>query len=313
MGEETKLCQVELIEKQLEGKKQFLKSLLDQPLFLQAVDSLGRVPRFFQFFLARVTQTQPKPDLAEFLRGLLNLVVDDVKATYNTQKWDMLLGGTREGVRRMVLWSLSRKQVALTDRLNGITVEQARATGILMLEEVKDSHEERYTINMPLILLQAINRTLNDVPDEHLDPVHIIDDQEFEKVMTTLRILRQNMLVNIGKKTATYRELYPHALGYDKDLDQEVPLKRLEEVWVDGSSAARHSMHLYPMNAVPVLNGQQKTIDISKVSFLFPLLLTLEYRETFLHTMYQEHHQMTVSSCIHHPILRESNTNHLTT
>jgi hypothetical protein len=213
----------------------------------------------------------------------------------------------------MILWALSAKEVALTNRLNGITVEKAHATGILMLEEAKNSYPTKYIINVPLVLLRALNKKLRDVQDDCLNPVRSIDDREFEKVMSALRVLRQNMLVNIGKKTATYRELYPHALGYDEDLDQEVPLKRLEEVWVDGSSAAHDSMHHHSMNAVPVLNGQQKTIDISKVLFLYPLLLTLKCRGAFLHTIYRKHHQMTVSLYICHPMLRGSNTNHPTT
>ena len=264
-GEETELCRVELVVKlqqRLEGmdkeqlkekeyleerkRLEFLKNLLDQPLFLQAVDSLGRVPRFLQFFLTKLMTTMPKQNLEEFLSGVMDSVVDEVKTTYGTKNWDDFLGGSPTGVRNMILWALSAKEVSLTDRLNGITVEQARATGILMLEEVKDSHPTKYIINIPLVLLRALNKELRDVPDDYLNPVRSIDDREFEKVMSTLRILRQNMLVNIGKKTATYRELYPHALGYDEDLDQEVPLKRLEEVWVDGSSAAHDSMHRIP-------------------------------------------------------------------
>ena len=140
----------------------------------------------------------------------MDSVVDSVKTTYGTKNWEDFLGGSPTGVRNMILWALSAKEVSLTDRLNGITVEQARATGILMLEEVKGSHPTKYIINVPLV-----------------------------------------------------------ALGYDEDLDWEVPLKKLEEVWVDGSSAVHDSMHYSPMNAVPVLKSQEKVIDISQVPFLF--------------------------------------------
>jgi hypothetical protein len=252
---------------------EFLKTLLDQPLFLRALDSLGRVPRFLQFFLTKLRAAIPQQDLQEFLSGVLKLVVDEVKNTYGTESWEYLLPGcgSQTGVRNMILWALSSKEVSLTDKLNGITVEQALKTGILMLQEVKDN-PTKHTINVPLVLLRALNKGLGeDIPDEFLNPVHNIDDREFEKAMTILRVLRQNMLVATGKKTATYRELYPHAIGYDEDLDQEVPLKRLEVVMVDGSSAAHDLMHYSPMTAVPVCNCKQKTIDISQVSFLSPL------------------------------------------
>jgi len=303
----------QLKEKEKE-RLEFLKKLLDQPLFLQAVDSLGRVPRFLQFFLTKVGTTTPKKNFEEFLSGVMDSVVDSVKTAYGTKNWEDFLGGSPTGVRNMILLALSAKEVSLTDRLNGITVEQARASGILMLEEVKGSYPTKYIINVPLVLLRALNKELRDVQDEYLNPVRSIDDREFEKVLSALRVLRQNMLVAIGKKTATYRELYPHALGYDEDLDLEVPLKKLEEVWVNGSSAAHDSMHHSPMNAVPVLKSQEKVIDISQVHFYFPTFLILKCREDFLCTMYRKkHHQMIVSLCIHQQMLRESNTNHLTT
>ena len=50
----------------------------------------------------------------------------------------------------------------------------------------------------------------------------------------TENFLRQNLLVGIEKKTATYRELYPYAIGYDAELDQEIPLQRLNIVFADG-------------------------------------------------------------------------------
>jgi len=97
-----------------------------------------------------------------------------------------------------------------------------------------------------------------------LDTVHTNDDKEFEKGMTTIIRLRQNMLVKKGRKTATYRELYPHALGYKEDLDQEIPLQELSEVCANGSNARHDSMHNFSVNEVPVLHNQKKTIDISQ-------------------------------------------------
>jgi len=75
------------------------------------------------------------------------------------------------------------------------------------------------------------------------------------------------MLVAMKEKTATYRELYPHALGYDEDLDQEIHLKKLQVVWVDGSAGAHDSMHKCKLNAVPILNSTKRNIDLSKGGF----------------------------------------------
>lgn len=100
-----------------------------------------------------------------------------------------------------------------------------------------------------------------------LNPVRKVDEKEFKKVMTGLRILRQNMFFKMGRKTVTYRELYPHAIGYDEDLDQEIELKPLFQLSVDGSSARHDSLHKYSMTEVPVLNFTKKTIDLTKGEF----------------------------------------------
>jgi len=197
----------------------------------------------------------------------MELVVDDVKEVYRTEKWQKLLGKSRKGVRQMVLWALSKKEVDLEDRLNGITVEQARATGILMLEKVNNSNEEKYTINVPMILLRAINKELKDIPDKCLDTLSSIDDREFERVVATLRVLRQNMLVAMKVTTATYRDLYPNALGHNEDLDQKIQLNKLEEVWTNGKSSKHDSIHRHKLNAVPILYSTNQNIDLSKGGF----------------------------------------------
>jgi hypothetical protein len=224
----------ELFESQLKPTQQAY--LLERPLFLQAVDSLGRIPRYIDFFLMRLKDTEAKVDLSDFLRCVLSRVVDNIKDAYEVSAWEYFLGKSPVGVRTMVLWAMCGKQVSLDDKLNGITVREARSSGILTLEEVEES-PTLYTINVPLVLLRALNKTLRDVPDEYLDPVHIFDDREFEKAMCGLRILRQNLLVGMGKKTATYRELYPYAIGYKKDLDREIEIRKLEAVWTDGNPA----------------------------------------------------------------------------
>ena len=219
--------------------------------------------------------TKSNPDLSAFLRLVLNRVVGNIKVAYDTKRWEKFLGNSPAGVRTMLLWALSARNVKPSDKLNRNTVEEIRSSGILMLEEVKEHSGEKYTINVPLILLR-----LRDVFDDYLDPVRIFDDREFEKVMTGLRILRQNMLVGVGKSETTYRELYPYALGYDEDLDQVVPIQRLSEIFTEGPSVTHASIHKYSMTALPIMNFPDGTIDISKVFMSLHLVsLTTKHRE----------------------------------
>jgi len=73
----------------------------------------------------------------------------------------------------------------------------------------------------------------------------------------------------LEKKTASYRELYPYAIGYKEDLDREVPLCKLQAVLTDGISGSHASIHKYPAREIPVINCTSKTIDATKGGFLF--------------------------------------------
>jgi hypothetical protein len=221
----------------------------------------------------KLSDTESKTDLAEFLSSVLNKVVDTIKDAYDTKTWDVFLGNSPVGVRTMVFWALCGKRVSLEDRLNGISVKEARSSGILMLSEVEGS-PNTYVILLPLVLLRALNKSICDIDDKFLDPVHIFDDREFEKAMCGLRVLRQNLLVGMGKKMVTYRELYPYALGTKEVLDRQIKLSKLEVVFPDGSSATHDSIHKYPPTAIPVLNCTEETLDATEVfyysySFIF--------------------------------------------
>ena len=241
-----------------------LKPSRKNPLFSQAVDSLGGVPRFFQFFLEHFKSSDQYS--GKKIQQKLCSVVEQIAKSYDTEKWNNLLH-SEVGVRTMLLWALAGKEVGLKDMLNGISVEDARDTGILMLEPVSNSRE-KYTLKVPLALLRAINLGLNDIEDSYLDPIPGVDDRAFERAMNGLRLLRQKLFVKAGRKKATYRELYPHALGYAEDLDQEVNLKELQEVLVDGSSARHESIHKYPLDAIPVQRFKTPTVNAAVSSLL---------------------------------------------
>jgi hypothetical protein len=191
--------------------------------------------------------------------------VDAIRATYFTKLWKQVLGGSLVGVRTMLLWALSGQKVQLRDELNGTTVESARNTGVLLLDEVEEEGSDPgYVINMPLVLLRALNLELKeeDIPDEFLDSTREVDDREFERIMGVIRVLRQNLLVGMGKKTARYRDVYPHALGYPEDLDQEIPIRKLSIVFADGSTWREAIHRKSTITAVAVKNSATTTINL---------------------------------------------------
>ena len=259
-----------LIESSLKGTG--FENLQKNSLFLQAVDSLGGVPRFLQFFVDGLRvyskELQLESQVPKILQSVVrHYVVDKIRTVYCTKDWKNVLGGSLVGIRTLVSWALSGRKVQLTDVLNGTTVGAALNTGVLLLE-AKAGMAPAYVINMPLVLLRALNLELkeSDIPDEFLDSTRVVDDREFVKIMGAIRVLRQNLLVGMGKKTARYRDLYPHALGYHEDLDQEIPIRKLSIVEAAGSTW-RKAIHRKSKLTAIAVNNSSKTINLlEKVS-----------------------------------------------
>lgn len=251
-------------------------------LAAQALDSLGRVPRFLDFF-ARALSTQPSnplwannnqlPSKPEGVKAHLQKVLEKVRTeiadAYQLKKWNALLYGKDStmaqkdhGVLQMLIWSLAAHPVRRDTKLNAVTVEQAQATGMLMLLPTRDPSE--FTIHVPLILLRALNAQLEVVPDPCLDSLEMMDWKSFEKTMCVLRALRQNLLVRMQRSTASYRELYPHALGHPEDLDRVIPIQPLHHVPYNlKSTSPRYPIHKFPPDQIPVTDGH--TINLAEV------------------------------------------------
>jgi ribosomal protein L30E len=116
---------------------------------------------------------------------------------------------------------------------------------------------------MPLILLKVFNKTFQDIPDEYLNPLKEFNENEFENIMDSLRIFRQNLMVKIGITKTTYKELYPFAIGYKEDLEKVIELKIMLRLKANGSSSSHDSIHKYNIKAIPVQNYKSETLDLS--------------------------------------------------
>ena len=120
----------------------------------------------------------------------------------------------KTGVLTLCLWALCGKKVTLTDKLNGITVEEARDSGILTL---RCDHRIE-------LLLCAFNRDLQLIEEDHLDPFKHRDEWWFEEIGDAHRLLLGRLHAELGHSMVSYRELYPGGIGHAKDLDIKVPV-----------------------------------------------------------------------------------------
>ena len=249
---------IEVITKSMGSNWEFLYS---DPAFLEAVDTLGRVPRYIEFFIKGLWQVVMKSDITPLLSSVLKGVAVNMKDIY-FEKYKLFLGQNSVGPRQMILWALSGRKVQLDDLLNGVTIRSAADSGILIvIPDSMDKTATLYTIYVPYILIRALNLVYNDIEDEYLNPLNQLDEHGFEKSNGALRLLRQNMYHSTGHKTVSLSDLYPSAIGRDEDLTMQIPIAPLTVVNADGAFG-----HI---NKLPLTTG--KIIDLSKVKPYFSL------------------------------------------
>lgn len=271
-GEDRTLIHTEVAK--LKGNKDTWDSLLINENFSYAIRSLGGNARCIAWFLDYLSRNPPGTDVLRYLSLALDHVRTYIKSGYSTVQWENYLGGHLKGVRTMCLYSLARKPVRITKRLNGVTVDDVRKTGILQLipaerydvaKEGDKANTIRYYISLPLILLRALNDHTQDVEDSLLDPLRLRDSLQFEEDMLKLRLYRYQLIKGSSLKKHKFKDIYPHGFAPQRILDMEVPFStRLELVRCKGKSSAHDSVHRYDITAVPIC-GASKPVDLTTV------------------------------------------------
>jgi hypothetical protein len=175
------------------------------------IAALGNIPRNIAIFLAEVENGARQSNIRQRLSDTFSQVTVGIQRIYSTETWERFLGQSTVGVTRMCVWILAGKEVRLGDKLNGVSVEDIRSTGIVQVQRVRET-DDVYTMHIPLATLAALNNGLRFVPPQTLNPAEMVSWMQFERTMAALYVLCNNMLVSLNQKWATYRELFPHAI-----------------------------------------------------------------------------------------------------
>jgi hypothetical protein len=78
-------------------------------------------------------------DVEAYVGLVLQKTRDSIKDIYDLSSWQKLMGGDhKESLHNMCLYALTRKEVRLKDKLNGLTVSAVCDLGILMLTPASD-------------------------------------------------------------------------------------------------------------------------------------------------------------------------------
>ena len=68
--------------------------------------------------------------LSHWFSTLFSDVVIRVKNAYGTETWNAYVGGNEEGIVRFSLWALSQRLCQLSDKVNGVTVQQVQGNNV---------------------------------------------------------------------------------------------------------------------------------------------------------------------------------------
>ena len=98
-----------------------------------ALDTLGNNPRNISLFLFCLHEAHPDVVTERLLSTVLKRVVEQLNLIYQLPTWTAKMHISKSTVVKLCSWALGGKDVQMTDRLNGLTVEDARSSGILQL------------------------------------------------------------------------------------------------------------------------------------------------------------------------------------
>eukprot|EP01132_Coremiostelium_polycephalum_P002649 gene2649-3289_t len=235
-----------------------LVEISSSDLFKQCLNSLGGIPRFLEYFVKHINEISITNDLSVYFGNFIRSTVYSIREKYGVSVWEGIFNSDPhkpyQSLKKLICLYLTGQYIQLTDSINGITFEQARSSGILILRP-SDTMERLYRIHIPFVLLMVINTFTQTVSEKVLDfcsyQTQVDDGSEFEIQMNALRVLRQNIHVSLEKNCVKFSDLYPYSIGC-----------------ISSPNSGSHSMHLSPINSIPIRNSSKVTIDGSKGEYL---------------------------------------------
>jgi hypothetical protein len=244
--------------------------------FITAIDCLGQIPRFLEFFTQEMSILDDKiTPIHELLKRILEKVRDRIKETYGTPYWNQVFSGMNptQAILNLCHFAIQQIPLYLSTKLNGITVEQAKESGIIFLKHQCDGtkptmeecnfSEHTFVIDMPLILLRALNLSFEFVEDELFNVVTPADPNTFERLLATIIIFRCNILSKVFPNLPIHiKDIYLGAIGNKDDLEMLVELKPLKRVLEAGSSSTHDSIHKHDLQSIPIQYSQSPIVNL---------------------------------------------------
>jgi len=217
--------------------------------------SVGNNPRLINVLLWKINEsTKSMQDIFELFSKSWNDAAQNLSHFYDPIYWKKFFHASNtEPLAHVCLLALSKQKIRLNDRINGMTIDEARESGLFSLIEC--SEPGLYILFFPPLFLHAINIWLKLVEPALLDPWKLLNAQDFEGHMEAIRIFRGGLFYYAKRAIVTYAELFPGAIGHPEDLQTQVLNKKLSLVYAHGSYAKHESFHLFPIEGVLTRDG----------------------------------------------------------
>jgi hypothetical protein len=194
----------------------------------------GNIPRLNEIFVSSVNKVLSDTKILSSFEIIMNRVQTSIVTSfgkmYTSSDWDKFLAKNEQkpgtGIANMCLYSLTKKEVSLEDKLNGFTIKKAKNAGILYLTESK---KDKYYISLPLVLLDYFNQEYNIFPIEIVHPYEDKNWSNFEDIMMIYRKILNKILLFLDIKKIRFKDLYGEELiGNKNDLETEFEVTDFE-------------------------------------------------------------------------------------
>jgi hypothetical protein len=153
----------------------------------------------------------------------------DINQKYTKKHWLFSLH-TKNNIMKLLYYIHVQKLVTKTDKLNGSTIEEVEASGLIYLEETDDN--DIFIPRAPLILIIALVDFFDLRIFFHnilLNPFILINQDNFPDFILRIHYATYGLMIRNGIHSITLREIYgQHIIGPEEVLNHRIRVDTIE-------------------------------------------------------------------------------------
>jgi hypothetical protein len=156
-------------------------------------------------------------------------IKDRVKEKYSKKHWLLSLHN-EDNIMKLLYYIHIQKPIAKTDQLNGCTIEEVEASGLIYLEDI--AKDDEFIPRAPLILITVLVDffNLHKIFDTILlNPFILINQDNFPDFILQIHHATYSLMIRTGICSITLREIYgQHIIGPKEILNHRIRVDTIE-------------------------------------------------------------------------------------